>query len=87
MKIGLLLLLPFTLIAFLPSQSSLRHGHLNPSRLCRRSSISIVGKVSNDRTVTPIFETDKGSAEGEIDSDAAIMAKILAAAEDKVFMR
>jgi hypothetical protein len=37
--------------------------------------------------VTPIFETDKGSVEGEIDSDAAIMAKILAAADDKVFMR
>jgi hypothetical protein len=87
MKIGLLLLLPFSLIAFLPSQSSLRQVRLHPSHLCRRSSISIVGKVSSDRTVTRIFEADNASVEGEIDSDAAIMAKILAAADDNVFMR
>lgn len=81
MKIAPLFLLPFTLIAFLPSQSSLRQGHLRPAHLYQRCL------SSSARTLTRIFESDDASIEKEKDSDAAVMAKILAAADDNVFMR
>lgn len=74
-------LLPFTLITFLPSQSSLRQGHLRPAHLYQRHL------SSSERTLTRIFESDDASIEKEKDSDAAVMAKILAAADDNVFMR
>ena len=87
MKIALLFLLPFTLVAFLPSQTSLRQGHLRSIYPCQRSLVSMVVRISSDRAQTRMFESNDASDEGETVSDAAIMAKILAAADDNVFMR
>lgn len=47
----------------------------------------MVVRISSDRAQTRMFESNDASDEGETVSDAAIMAKILAAADDNVFMR